>query len=766
MKREGGRVNISNPSVFDEETLKRASAIFRSADKFSEETITAFRNSITRGWLTRQYFTRGKHDLVLPAWVIGLLGPDGEGMQGIAGEYSLTNTDLRSYYALGSPRSEEEPVVDHRGGIIPTPSSYTIIFGTVVNGRPLYSSEIGEVTVDYEDGFPAATVYWNVDNDTLVYDVFADRDDNDNEALGVNVVRGFANHPLLVCLTPLDQDGITSISEITYDNKSKQVLFGDDLPNIQINLEPIRVTALAISSGHAGRHVVDSTGDSEKVKCPASLASWAAQFPVRANPLLTIKLDGEGPLPEFFPDFETIQWDWEDLVDEYFPEISTSNDEVDYFFKASAIVLRLLVDKIDNKITVGPSVQEKQWLPALVHQTRALDRLGFEEEVAGVLDDLTRKIDANGLIDHNLQYDAQGAVVLAMVNHFFRTNDTGFIGDKYSALKRVADWVSRQRKKGDEDENIATEVLGLLPPGYASWFNPLYWKQDYYYSHNFWAAGLLDQMVDLSKDLGKHSDAEKYEPELEKYKQNIDDSITHVTEYLQYLPAGPYARDNAEMIFNLHAFYPLKLYQPAFQSLHNTVIWLWENYCHNGLFLIDQPWNAYGSYFSMLIAQSFRYLGDHSKVLKIIHALIENVTNRSGWAEGISPLTRLGSVGDSPNGYAAAEFVNLILDLFAEDDHKNAPVLLKGMPIDWLKDGIEAKGLKLFYNSTLDLEAKLEDNEITVEWDYDNPTNDIVPILYLPYPAKSIPDNCVQLSTRQLQLNDASGSITVELDIH
>ncbi|MHA2502848.1 MAG: hypothetical protein ACXAE3_08265 [Candidatus Kariarchaeaceae archaeon] len=753
---------MSKFNILDEEVLERAAAIFRSHEKYNEMTLETLKRAVEKGWLTRQYFSRGKHDLVLPAWVQGVIGPDGEANHGIAGSMELVNTDLRSYYALGSPRSEEEPVVDHRGGIIPKPNSYTIIFGTIINGRPYYSSEVGEVSVDYEEGYPACTVYWKVDGDNLVYDVFADRDEDGNEALGINVVRGLANHPLLVTLSPLDADGITRVDNIAYNNKEMVVSFNDDLPEIKINMEPIRVTALPINQGHAGRLVIESTGDSEKVHCPAGLASWAAQFPVRANPLFVVKLDGD-EIPDDFPDFDDVQWAWEDIVDEYLPEISTSDDEADYFFKASAIVLRLLLDESSGEVTVGPSVQERQWLPALVHQTRALDRLGFHTEVTKVLDKLYSEIDSNGVIDHNQQFSAQGAMIMALVNHYYISLDTGFIGDKYSGMKRIAEWVTRTRKRSEEDSDSPSEIVGLLPPGNASWFNPLYWKLDYYYTHNFWSASVLDLMTSLSKNLGKHSDAEKFENDLEKYRQSIDDSITTISDDLSYLPAGPYQRDGAEMIFNLHAFYPLKLYQPAFQLLKNTTDWLWDNYTHNGGILIDQPWNAYGSYFSMLMAQSYRYLGENDKVTKIMKFLLDNVTNRSGWAEGISPLTRLGSVGDSPNGYAAAEFVNLILDFFAEDQISGVPIFLRGIPIEWLRNGVEAKNLRLFHSGTLDISAELEGDTLSVEWDYKNPNPEIKPILHLPCPAKSLPDGVEQISTRELRLLESNGSVEIKL---
>ena len=308
--------------------------------------------------------------------------------------------------------------------------------------------------------------------------------------------------------------------------------------------------------------------------------------------------------------------------------------------------------------------------------------------------------------------------------------------------------------------------MGLLPPGNASWFNPLYWKLDYYYSHNFWASATLDHVIKLATILGRHADAEKYEPELEKYKQNIDDSITAVTSNLDYLPAGPYQRDNASMVFNLLAYYPLKQYNPAFQALHNTLEWLWHNYSHNGGILIDAPWNAYGSYFSMIMAQAWRYVGNSENVERVLDFLLKNVTNKSGWAEGISPLTRLGSVGDSPNGFAAAEFVNLILDLFAEDYAEHPPILLKGMPIPWLKAGISAKGLQLFYGAKLDLDAKLEGSKLNLAWNYENEINDHLPVLFVPYPIKAPHGDLEQLSTNEYQLLTASGKLEIELDIN
>ena len=692
--------------------------------------------------------------------MLGILGPDGEGRHSISGSPVIYNTDLRNYIVLGSPDSEEEPVIDQRGGIIPTAGSYTLIFGTLINDRPFYSTEIGEIEIRLHDaGYPIATVYWKIEGDTMVFDAFADRD-GENESLSIEVVRGFSNHQLFITLCPIDQDGITEIPSIEYRTKDLLVT-PSDKPYIKISEPPVRVVTLPANKGHAGRLLTKGDKSSNSADCSAKLASWAAAFPVRSNPTFTIVLKGE--YQDDFPDVDDIEEKWEDTL-RNLPIISTSDERVDELFNSSSIILRLLADTTKNIVTVGPSSQEEVWLPALVFQTKALDRLGFAEGVTKpILDQLYTSIDTNGLIIKNKQWDSQGAFLNAIAHHFFMTGDTNWLGEKFSGLKRMSDWVIRQRKRSQSDPSQM--LRGLLPAGVASWFNPLYWKEDFYYGHNFWGASILDVSAHLAGALGKHGDVERLKAELEKYKQNLDDSITQITDNFDFLPAGPRQGDNTEMIFNLHAFYPLKLYLQSFQPLINTIEWLHNNYMRDGALLIDQPWNSYGTYFSILIAQANRYLENHTRVHETIEFLKNNTTNLQGWAEGISPLSLKGGVGDSPNGYAAAEWINLILDLFCEESYTSELHLLKGMPVEWLKMGVSIKNLHMFNNETMELSAKLTETKLKATWKYSGDSQKVKIILCTPYSITNIAAGTEQLSSFQLVLEGTEGEAEVEISI-
>ena len=156
----------------------------------------------------------------------------------------------------------------------------SVEFGTLINDRPFYSSEIGKVRIELNDeGYPIVSVYWELeDGDTMVYDLFADCDENENEMLTVSVVRGFSDHQLFVTICPMDQDGVTEISSIEYDPKSL-ILTMDQLPQIKISKPPIRVVTTPVVKGHAGRQINQAAAASNSVLCPAKLGSWAAAFP-------------------------------------------------------------------------------------------------------------------------------------------------------------------------------------------------------------------------------------------------------------------------------------------------------------------------------------------------------------------------------------------------------------------------------------------------------------------------------------------------------
>ncbi len=736
--------------TIDKDVLERALTLLNDTEVYNEATIQVFANALQKSWLTRQYFSIGKNSVVLPAWVLEQIGPKGNSLHGLAALPVISNSDNRNYFALGSPTSSIEPVVDHRGGIIPKPKSYTLMFGTSVEGQPRYMSEEGDVQIELNDyGYPMVLVTWTIDEDVLTYECVADSDADGNESLAINVVRGFANHPLFVTITPFDQEGLTEISEIEYDARTDEVMIANH-PTIYIHEKPVETIVMDIASGHAGRWLNKSLPAETKAECKASLASWGASFPVRSKPEFIIALRGEA-LDEI--DIDDVEFKWEEETED-FPVVQTSDPLVDTMFRNSAIVLRLLMDKEDGVITLGASLQEKVWPQALFPQILALDRLGIDtNDISSILNSSIDSLRDEGIFNDEDRLDAIGSIIYAIAAHYFFTKDAHWLGEKLPTLKRASEIINKSRKKLEESDDPL--IQGLVDKGIPPFFQRIFHKRSLYFYHNFWAYQTMKLIGELSDVLGRKGESEKIEKDMEKFFKSITDSMSLNYNKYGFLTAGPYLSEDSLMILNISAFYPLKMFSTEYQSLRDTIQHIWNHYVCNGGLMIFQPWNAYGTYFGLQLMQVFRQLNLPERVLSMINFLIKNRTNDQGWGEGISPNGKSNSVGDSPNGYTAAEFVNGILDLFVDERLGATPVLIKGMPIQWLEAGVEAKQVFMEGGATINVSAKLVGDKLKISFKY---TGEKPLIVHLPMDAKSVPPGLEQISTYEYQTDKKEGA--------
>jgi hypothetical protein len=738
--------------------LDLAKNLFNIEDPFDPITLEAYQKTLNRYWLTKQYFSLGKNSLVLPGWVIEQLGPHGEGRHGFAGLPLIGNSDHRNYHIIGGLNNSIKPMIDHRGGVIPNKASYTLIFGTFINNEPVYSSEIGKVTIDlHDEGYPIINVKWEINDDTLIYECVADKDkDSDSENLSITVLKGFANHQLLLSLTPFDQDGLTQIHELKWDNKANKLSLGE-LPNIYISENPIKSLVLPAKNGHSGKQL-QLHKISSKERCKSNTPSWASSFPVRSTPNILITLNNKSQLDV---DADDLEFEWEEEV-ENLPSVDTSDDLVNKLFLNSAITLRLLTDVDNEEIYIGAGLQKETWLPGAVYQLKALDRLGFgDTHVKPVLNSLLENVQEEGVEGINQQWLSAGSLISAVAHHYYFNRNANWLGEKYSALRRIADWLLKIKKKASNaGEETGFENV-LLPEGNGPFMDSMSWRKDNYFVDNFWAIHGIQLVAKLGEVVGKRGETERLENETIRLKQSVDNIISQLSDDLNYLPASINQHENASMFFNLNAFYPLELYIPDYQPIRKTLELLEQNYLFNGGLLFFQPWNSYGSYGTMQIAQCYRYTEQFDKVPKVIEFLKSNITNMQGWAEGISPLSFSGSVGDSPNGIAAAEWINLILDFYVDEKVGNDPILLQGIPVDWLEKGVSAKNIRMENNSTLEISAKITKNILNIKWDY---TGDKKLKLSLPRPLKRILPDMVQISSLLFYLDKMKGELNIELE--
>ncbi len=731
--------------------IERVKNFYSSEHPFSELTLSEFDIQLKAAFETRQYFSLGKNSVVVPGWILEQLAPGGKAKHGLAALPIISNNEYRDYYAVGSPDSSIEPVIDHRGGIIPKPDSYTLVVGTIVNDKPIYSSEAGKIDIQlHDDGFPIVMVNWKVDGDECSYECVADRDEEGVETLAINVVRGFANHQLLLTLTPLDQVKLTRVETLEWMDKS-QTLIVNGKAQIKVSEKPLNAVALPIERGHAGRWV-NKLEPSHVATCKSQAASWAVRFPVRTRVSILVNLT-EGQEFEMV-DSDDVEDKWIEEI-ENFPIIHTGDPLVDTLFKNSAITLRLLLDKINDEITLGPSLQEEMWPQCLYTQIKAIHRLGVEDStIQSIIDNALSRVNDSGTINDLNEWDALGSLVLsvAISNQF--TNDTNWLGEKFSIIKKIIENFSKLRKKNQTDDprNV------LLPAGTQAFYDPIFKISDQFFYHNMWALKGIEIFRQLALKLGRKNESEAKTSEIQKYRDDLNSLMIQSSSTNGFVTLGPKLQENASMFFNLHSFYPLRLHTNNFQPLINTLNQISKEYVVDGGLLMYQPWNAYGTYLTMQYAQMLRYVERTEKIKNSIDFLIKNPTNKQGWGEGISPNRNSASVGDSPNGYAAAEFINLIVDLFVDEPLFEDITLLKGIPLDWLKNGVEAQNLHLSDGDHISLKASLTANIFELEYDY---SGNKPLFLYLPLKPERIDKTLTQTSPDHYKLPSNKGSVKI-----
>ena len=138
----------------------------------------------------------------------------------------------------------------------------------------------------------------------------------------------------------------------------------------------------------------------------------------------------------------------------------------------------------------------------------------------------------------------------------------------------------------------------------------------------------------------------------------------------------------------LASYYPLKILSPEDIRLRNTIDWIHENNFIGNGFFHDVNHAGYGTYLTMHVAQC--YLGRRDPIaLDIFDWFLEVATKTWTWPEAINPLTFGGTIGDGHHGWAVAEMLIFVRNLFFIEE-KERLVLTPVMPKSWQKRGARA----------------------------------------------------------------------------
>jgi hypothetical protein len=209
-------------------------------------------------------------------------------------------------------------------------------------------------------------------------------------------------------------------------------------------------------------------------------------------------------------------------------------------------------------------------------------------------------------------------------------------------------------------------------------------------------------------------------------EKDLFNSIAFVAEERKNraIPTSPNRRMDSGAIGCLVADYPLQLMKPGDGRMVATVEYLLQNCLRKGCFFQDMIHSGINVYMTLELAQVLLRAGD-PRFRDLLRASASLATSTGQWPEAIHPLTFGGCMGDGQHGWAVAEFLMLLRNMFIMEE-ENSLIIGKGIFPEWLQEKTV-----LCYGPTLtplgrvaveiDCRENLPEVRLNAEWYADQP---------------------------------------------
>jgi hypothetical protein len=117
-------------------------------------------------------------------------------------------------------------------------------------------------------------------------------------------------------------------------------------------------------------------------------------------------------------------------------------------------------------MTPGALTYSLCWIRDSAFMIHALDKLGFHDQAREKLLDLSGRQEKDGyFVSQEGEWDSNGLVIWAVLEHFKLTGDKQFLSDIYPAVARGAEWIEHKRRG---TTGKPSSHSGLLPAGISA----------------------------------------------------------------------------------------------------------------------------------------------------------------------------------------------------------------------------------------------------------------------------------------------------------
>ena len=617
-------------------------------------------------------------DWVWPYWVERQFNPDDPSF--IPRSFSFTHVNLthRNWTAAGHPDLPLYPLVDPRGLVTPLHDGWSIDLWLLSSkGELLLPSKLEEVSQKLVFS-PNLAVKTDSSANGMKISTSVTLESGDEVPYAkINASCHCAEGGWLVAsLRPYNPEGVQFIEKIFCDEDSRRLIVNGKTP-----VEFDRIPEKTIFSDYDSGDVVNQLGnsDSKGVTCNVGMATAAALFPFKKGDKGSLEI--RVPLKEDLPKktftrtttaYRTPRESWKDVLSEA-ASLNVPDEKLRFLYDSA---LRTLVILSADDIIPGTYTYRRFWFRDACLMLNALMTTGLTKRARRILDTFPPRQKSNGYFQSQEgEWDSNGQV-LWIFDRYHRLTGEAPGREWINAIRKGADWITKKRVRG----NDAGLHWGLLPPGFsAEHLGP----NDYYYWDDFWGLAGLRAASRLMNLIGEDELSLKYNKEAEDLEEAITRSIENIPENRSQggIPASPYRRIDSGAVGSLVADYPLQITRPGDRRIIKTTELMIEKFFHNGGFFQDIIHSGINAYLTLDIAETLLRKGD-DRYRELLRNVADLASSTGQWPEAIHPITLGGCMGDGQHGWAAAEWVLLIRNLFVREEG-NSLVLGSGILPDW-----------------------------------------------------------------------------------
>ena len=613
-------------------------------------------------------------DWVWPYWVERQFNPQDTSFIPRAFSFSHINLTHRNWTALGVPDIPVYPIVDPRGLVTPLHDGWSIdCWFMDDNGAVSCPSRLASVKQHLVDNNDRRIVTTSqTDILTLKVEVFTKMND-DGPVLELRArVNSTLDGWLIFSLRPCNPEGVQFIESAGIIEDGRGWLVNEETV-VRLSQKPKKILFSDYQAGDVLFHLGEEQTTSS-MSCRIGMVTSAALYRIKAcESFKEHRCSVALPAADAYPD-KKVSRSWSE-AESGAARLRTPDAHIQFLHDTA---VRSLIHLTAGDAVPGPYTYNRFWFRDACIMLNALLNTGLSGRCGKHLETFTERQTREGFFhSQDGEWDSNGQVLWLMNRYRLLSGKT--LDQKWlSAIVKGGRWIANKRDLSTEDPKLR----GLLPAGFsAEHFGP----NDNYYWDDFWAiAGLYGAAETFSAHGMPKEELFARDTAFDMEKAVLS-SIGIAAKELGSLaiPTSPNRRLDSGAIGVIVADYPLQLLPPGDARMLATADYLMDNCLQKGCFFQDMIHSGINIYMTLELAQVYLRSGD-KRYRDLLRAAASLASPTGQWPEAIHPITGGGCMGDGQHGWAIAEWIMLIRNMFVMEEGEKL-LLGKGVLPEWLK---------------------------------------------------------------------------------